>query len=76
MFPRIDAAPAFAWTGAFGTTSTGLPMIGRIPRHPRILAVLGYGGNGIAYSQIASQLIVTVLRDQQDPDADLFAFEQ
>ncbi len=74
--PRIDTAPAYAWTGSFGTTPTGLPLIGRLPRHPRVLAVQGYGGNAIAYSQIGSQLIAALLRGEQDPDADLFAFRQ
>ncbi len=76
LFPRIDATPTYTWTGSFGTTPTGLPLIGKVPGHPRVLAVLGYGGNGIAYSQIASQLIATLLRDGHDPDADLFAFRQ
>ena len=47
LFPDLDTEPQFAWAGSFGTTTTGLPYIGQVPRHPRIHAVMGYGGNGI-----------------------------
>ena len=74
LFPRLDPTPAFAWTGSFGTTTTGLPYIGAIPRHPRIFSVMGYGGNGITYSQIASEMVSSALQGLDDGDAALFAF--
>jgi glycine/D-amino acid oxidase-like deaminating enzyme len=74
MFPRIDTSPEFAWAGAFGTTTTGLPMIGNVPRKPNLFAVMGYGGNGITFSQIASELVSTALDGSEDTDAALFAF--
>ena len=73
LFPGIDPTPEFRWAGAFGTTSTGLPLIGRLPRHPGVYAVMGYGGNGITFSQIASELIATAIAGDSDHDADLFA---
>jgi glycine/D-amino acid oxidase-like deaminating enzyme len=76
LFPKLDAEPHFAWTGSFGTTETGLPHIGPIPRHPRIHAVMGYGGNGITYSQIASEVIASSLAGRDDSDADLYAFNR
>jgi glycine/D-amino acid oxidase-like deaminating enzyme len=75
LFPQLDTEPAFTWAGSFGTTSTGLPYIGAIPQHPRIFAVMGYGGNGITYSQIASEIIVSALEGASDTDASLFAFD-
>ena len=27
LMPGVDPAPAFAWTGSFGSTATGLPII-------------------------------------------------
>lgn len=72
LFPRLDTTPDFAWAGAFGTTSTGLPLIGRVPRRPNVLAVMGYGGNGITYSQIASELVATALAGDRDHDEDLY----
>jgi len=76
LFPDLDPRPEFAWTGSFGTTTTGLPCIGEVPRHPRIHAVLGYGGNGITFSQIASELVASALDGSQDSDARLFSFDR
>ena len=30
LVPGLDTTPEFAWTGAFGTTPTGLPIIGPV----------------------------------------------
>ncbi|MER8413121.1 FAD-binding oxidoreductase [Mesorhizobium sp. M1342] len=76
IFPHLDTRPDFAWTGSFGTTTTGLPYIGAIPRHPRIHAVLGYGGNGITFSQIASEIVPASINGLDDTDARLFAFNR
>ncbi|MDB5526750.1 MAG: hypothetical protein JWM58_4513 [Rhizobium sp.] len=75
LLPHIDTTPDHAWAGSFGATDTGLPYIGAIPHHPRMLAVMGYGGNGITYSQLASEIITTTLAGKADADADLFAFD-
>jgi glycine/D-amino acid oxidase-like deaminating enzyme len=74
LFPNLDTEPEFAWTGSFGTTSSGLPIIDALPRHPGIFAVMGYGGNGITFSQIASEIVRSTLAGRPDRDADLFAF--
>jgi glycine/D-amino acid oxidase-like deaminating enzyme len=74
LFPPLDTTPQFAWAGSFGTTSTGLPLIGRVPRHPNVWAILGFGGNGITYSRIAADIIAGGIAGRPDPDADLYAF--
>jgi len=74
LFPRLDAAPAFAWAGTFGGSDTGLPTIAPIPRHPACWAVLGYGGNGTVFSRLAAEIVRTALAGGRDVDADLFAF--
>jgi glycine/D-amino acid oxidase-like deaminating enzyme len=74
LFPRLDVTPAFRWAGSFGTTETGLPLIGRVPRHPDVWAILGFGGNGITYSRIAADIVGAALRGDADPDADLYRF--
>jgi glycine/D-amino acid oxidase-like deaminating enzyme len=76
LFPQLDTRPEFSWTGSFGTTTTGLPYIGAIPRHPRIHAVMGYGGNGITFSRIASEIVSASLGGFDDTDAKLFAFNR
>lgn len=76
LLPQLDTTPDFAWAGSFGTTTTGLPYIGAIPQHPRIHAVMGYGGNGITFSQIASEIVSASLAGLDDADAKLFAFNR
>jgi glycine/D-amino acid oxidase-like deaminating enzyme len=74
LLPRLDTTPAFQWAGAFGASDDGLPSIGEIPGMKNCWAVLGYGGNGITYARIASEIIRTALAGGRDPDADLYAF--
>jgi glycine/D-amino acid oxidase-like deaminating enzyme len=74
LFPALDATPEFAWTGAFGTSATGLPSIGAVPGMPNTWAALGYGGNGITYSRIAADVICGALTGRPDVDADLYDF--
>jgi len=69
LLPGVDAVPELAWAGSFGTTPDGLPYIGAIPRHPRLFATLGYGGNGITFSQIASEMIPGLIAGDGDSDA-------
>jgi glycine/D-amino acid oxidase-like deaminating enzyme len=66
--------PDFAWSAAFGTTPTGLPMIGAVPGHENVYAVMGFGGNGITFSQIAADIVCSAISGANDPDAALFAF--
>jgi glycine/D-amino acid oxidase-like deaminating enzyme len=73
LVPDADIRAEFAWTGSFGTTPTGLPYVGAIPRHPRVFAAMGYGGNGITFSQMASELILNAIEGREDADAPLFS---
>ena len=74
LLPAIDVTAAFAWSGTFGESDSGLPSIGRVPGMPNCYAVLGYGGNGITFSVVAAQIIQRLLCGHTDPDADVFAF--
>lgn len=74
LMPQLDFEVEYAWSGAFGSSSTGLPMIGNVPGMPRVCAVLGFGGNGTTYAQIASEMIGNALGGKAEPDIDLFAF--
>ena len=68
--PSID----FAWTGSFGETKTGLPIIDRMPRMPNCWIALGYGGNGTTYARIAADIIAGEIVGRTDTDADLYRF--
>lgn len=73
LFPALDTTPEFAWAGTFGITATGLPLIGAVPNKPRLLALMGYGGNGITYSRIAAELALGWVEGRADTDQDVFA---
>ena len=74
LFPKLNTAVDYAWTGAFGETTTGLPIIGRVPGMPRCWVALGYGGNGTTYSAIAADVIAGAIAGRPDIDADLYRF--
>jgi glycine/D-amino acid oxidase-like deaminating enzyme len=57
----VSARPDYSWAGFFGTTSDGLPLIGRLPGHRNVFAAFGYGGNGITFSALAARLITDLI---------------
>ncbi len=66
--------PDYVWAAAFGVTADGLPMIGRVPGFRNVHAAMGYGGNGITFSQIAAEIIAAGILGHDDADATLFSF--
>ena len=73
LLPEIDFEVDYAWAGAFGESATGLPQIGQVEGMDHVHAVMGFGGNGITYSVIASEVIGRAIRGGEvDPDADLY----
>jgi glycine/D-amino acid oxidase-like deaminating enzyme len=74
LIPGLDVEIDYAWAGAFGQSVTSMPLIGAVPNMPDCYAVMGFGGNGITYSVIASQVVAAAIRGAPDPDASLYAF--
>jgi glycine/D-amino acid oxidase-like deaminating enzyme len=74
LFPQLNTAIDYAWTGAFGETTTGLPIIGTVPGMPHCFIALGYGGNGTSYAAIAADIITGAIIGRPDVDADLYRF--
>jgi glycine/D-amino acid oxidase-like deaminating enzyme len=72
LLPGVEFEVDYSWAGAFGESATGLPSIAPVPDMDHAWAVMGFGGNGITYSVIASQVVSTALRGGSDPDADLY----
>lgn len=73
-FPHIPLVPEFTWTGTFAITEDGLPFIGAYPRLPRTFFALGFGGNGITFSQLAADIITDLITGKKKEAPDLFAF--
>lgn len=76
LFPHLPLRIDFHWAGAFATTADGLPYIGTIPSRKHTWFALGYGGNGISFSLIASEIISEAIIGKKHPDADLFSFDR
>jgi glycine/D-amino acid oxidase-like deaminating enzyme len=74
LLPKLNTTVDYAWTGAFGETTTGLPIIGPVPDMPNSWVALGYGGNGTTYAAIAADVIVGGIVGRPDIDADLYGF--
>jgi glycine/D-amino acid oxidase-like deaminating enzyme len=74
VFPQLDARAQASWTGSFGASPNGMPSIGAVPGYSRCYAVMGYGGNGITFSMLASQVITAAILGKPLPEARLFAF--
>jgi glycine/D-amino acid oxidase-like deaminating enzyme len=76
LFPAIPMEPAWAWAGTFGETTDGLAYIGRYAKHPHCLFALGFGGNGITYSMVATELLRSELAGKRHPYAEAFRFDR
>ncbi|MGL4260415.1 MAG: NAD(P)/FAD-dependent oxidoreductase [Afipia sp.] len=76
LWSEAEPVAEFVWSGAFGTTTDGLPLIGRVPGYPRIHAAYGYGGNGITYSYLASRMIAASIAGNHQPWFDDFAIDR
>ena len=76
LFPELAFRADYAWTGTFAETSDGLPLIGPARPGSRVLHALGYGGNGITFSQIAARILRDHCLERPNRDAALFAFDR
>lgn len=74
LIPDLAWEIEFAWGGTFGGTKDGLAYIGKTCEFPCCYFTLGFGGNGITFSLIATNLISEMIRGHQPEDAHLFRF--
>jgi glycine/D-amino acid oxidase-like deaminating enzyme len=75
-FPQLAFKADYAWSGAFAETTDGLPCVGPKSVGSRIFFALGYGGNGITFSQIAARILRDACIGKKNPDAKLFGFQR
>ena len=75
-FPHLDFHIDYEWAGTFGETADGLPYIGPAKPRSRVLYSLGYGGNGITFSQIGAVILRDLITGQRNRDAEIFRFDR
>ncbi|MBC7900300.1 MAG: FAD-binding oxidoreductase [Saprospiraceae bacterium] len=76
MFPDLPFKVDYSWAGTFIETEDGLPYIGSIKQLPHTYFALGYGGNGITFSQLAADILTDVLLSKKNDDAEIFSFDR
>ncbi len=74
LLPGTAVVPTRKWTGAFGESADGLPIIDAVPGLPNCFTVMGFGGNGTVHSFIAAEILSRRLAGRTDKDADLYEF--
>ena len=76
LFPDKEFNTEFSWTGIFGSTKDGLPFIGPYKRLPNSYFALGFGGNGITFSQVAGEIIADLIKKKKNKDLPIFSFDR
>lgn len=76
MFPDLPFTLDYNWAGTFIETEDGLPYIGSIKQLPHTYFALGYGGNGITFSQMAAEILCDLLMGVENKDAEIYSFER
>lgn len=76
MFPDLPFKVDYSWAGTFIDTDDGLPYIGGIKQLPHTYFALGYGGNGITFSQLAADILSDLLLGKTNKDAAIFSFDR
>ena len=77
LFPNLAPLRVdYNWAGTFAETEDGLPYIGAVPEQPHAIFALGFGGNGITFSQVAAEIIRDGAIGKHNPDADIFSFQR
>ncbi len=74
LIPDLKWEREFSWAGTFGKTKDGLAYIGSTAELPHCLFALGFGGNGITFSSIATNVLADQICGKPNADADLFRF--
>ncbi|MCA1028243.1 FAD-binding oxidoreductase [Cytobacillus kochii] len=74
LFPMLKdkLEPAYYWTGFFGETHNGLPMIKQHPNYSNGYYLLTYGGNGTVYSMILSDLMKKFIANGDSKGMELY----
>jgi glycine/D-amino acid oxidase-like deaminating enzyme len=77
FLPGLELEPSWAWAGTFAETFDGLPFLGAHPQWgPRVFFAMAYGGNGITFSHIGTDLLAAELAGRRHPLRELFSFER
>ena len=75
-FPGILFKPDYSWAGTFGETKDGLPFFGKLNAKKNEHYVLGFGGNGITFSVLGMNSIISSLEGKPHLDLEYYKFDR
>lgn len=61
LMPGFDLRAEFNWSGVFGSTEDGMPVVDGYPGMPGAYLALGLGGNGISFSVVAAETVTALI---------------
>ncbi len=76
LWPDLPLTPDFCWAGAFGGTEDSLPYVGGVEAMPNTYFILGFGGNGIVFSQTGAEITRDWVLGKKHENADLYIFDR
>lgn len=65
-----DAEFLDSWHGPIDRTRSGLPLFGRLPRHPDVIYGYGFSGNGLATTPLAGRILASLALGVRDEWSD------
>jgi glycine/D-amino acid oxidase-like deaminating enzyme len=60
------------WSGIFGTSPDGLPLVGPVPGQDRVWVSRGYSGHGNVLGLACGELVAKAILGRPEPELDLF----
>jgi gamma-glutamylputrescine oxidase len=60
------------WSGIFGTSPDGLPLVGPLPGNERVWAARGYSGHGNVLGLAGGELVAKAILGRREPELELF----
>lgn len=72
LLKRTDIAFECAWAATFGGSPDGLPAIGAAAAMDGVILAYGYGGNGISFASLASEIVAAIVRGDDTPGRQFF----
>jgi Glycine/D-amino acid oxidases (deaminating) len=60
-FPEVEGRIVHRWTGIFGCTPDGVPVVGALPHLPGVYFALGLGGWGLCWAFVAAERVVEMM---------------
>lgn len=65
-FPEVKGRITHRWSGVMGFSQDGLPLVGSLPRDPRIFFAVGFTGHGLGLGLVAAERLVALMLDGRE----------